>query len=133
MCGADRAARTRASGAAGAPAGDPGPAAAPEPAPEPDRNATEKPLLDGISAAQERIAAVEQRIRELSDKLNPMSVTYIYGSAHVGDATAEEARTRQELSDAQGDLAQARQALVEAQEALREFRRRGGSTVDEAL
>lgn len=92
---------------------------------EPDRNAQEKPLLDSISAAQEGVAAVEARIRELSDRLNPMSITYIYGAAQSGDAAGEEARTRQELSEAQTDLLQARQVLAAAQEALREARRGG--------
>ena len=113
---------------AAAPAGDAGAARAPEAAPEPDRNAVEKPLLDAISAAQERVAAVEQQIRDLSDKLNPMSVKYIYGAAQSGDAAGEEARTRQELSEAQVQLQQARQALAEAQQALRDGRSRGGSS-----
>lgn len=113
-----------ASGTQSGAAGETGSSAASEP--EPDRNAQEKPLLDAISAAQEGVAAVEARIRELSDKLNPMSITYIYGSAQSGDAAGEEARTRQELSEAQTDLLQARQALAVAQEALREARRGGG-------
>ena len=118
-----------AAGTQSATAGESGSGALSEP--EPDRNAQEKPLLDAISAAQEGVAAVEARIRELSDKLNPMSITFIYGAAQSGDAAGEEARTRQELSEAQTDLLQARQALAAAQEALRESRRGSGGAAGE--
>ena len=113
-----------AGGAATAPAAAPaaGAAASSEAsAPIQDRNTEEKPLLDAISAAQERVSAVEEQIRVLGDKLNPMSGSFIYG-AGGSNSVAEEQQTRQQLTRSQGELAQARQAVAEAQEALRTHR-----------
>jgi len=95
-------------------------------APIEDRNFEEKSLLDAISAAQESVSAVEERIRMLSDKLNPMSGSFIYG-AGGSNSVAEEQQTRQQLTESQSELLQARQAVAQAQQALREHRRPGGT------
>jgi hypothetical protein len=127
----------------GRPPGIPAPAAATqEPAPvagsessdgaPPDalaeRTAQEQPLTDALTAAQERLSAVEARIRELGDKLNPMSGSFIYGPSGSNDV-GDEMRTRQELSQAQAQLTSARQDVAAANEALMAARRRGRPAV----
>ncbi len=90
--------------------------------PRPDeRAAAERPYQEAVNAARERVSGVEARLQELRDKLNPMSVTFIYGTTQGGDAVAEEMRTRQAVTDAEKELAEARQALTQAEQALTDF------------
>jgi len=120
-------------------------ASAPAPAPEaagsrsesgsrdPDQRrvggeAAGKPELDQAQArvdeARSAVTAAEERVKELSDKLNPMSPSFIYGGTGQGDMVAEEARTREELQQAQAQLEAARATLVGATQAYEDLRLR---------
>jgi len=92
------------------------------PEPAEDRLEQERPFLDGIRAAEEEVTAAEDRIRELSGKLNPMSTSYIYGASGSNDAN-EELRVRAELRQAESQLQAARQGVVTANQNLQDFRR----------
>ncbi len=92
------------------------------PAPaEDDRMAQERPLLDAINGAQASVASIEARIRELGEKLNPMSGSFIFGATGSNDAN-EELRVREEMRQAEAQLVEARQALSAANQALQDFR-----------
>jgi hypothetical protein len=105
-----------------APAGDPGAApVAAEPS-EPDQVTQEKPFMDAVMGARSALAAAEARVQELQDRLNPMSINFVFGAATSGDQTAEAARVREELQQAEAQLGQARQALAQANQALEDFR-----------
>jgi len=67
-----------------------------------------------IDSARSAVVAAEARVKELGDKLNPMSPSFIYGQAQTGDAAGEELRTREALRAADAELAGAREALVQA-------------------
>jgi hypothetical protein len=67
-----------------------------------------------VESARSEVVAAEERVKELGDKLNPMSPSFIYGANQTGDAVGEEMRTREALTQAQAQLAQARDALVKA-------------------
>ncbi|MFN8091490.1 MAG: hypothetical protein U0599_04570 [Vicinamibacteria bacterium] len=124
----------------GRPAGAPAPAAAAEtspaaaessgPADEPDaykeRQEAESGFVRTLTEAQQRLSALERRAKELSDKLNPMSGSYIFGATGSNDL-AEDARVREELSSMQAALSEARNDVAAANEALREARRSGRS------
>lgn len=99
-----------------APSGD---ASAP---PEPDRAAQAKPYEDAVATASANLSAVESRTRELRDRLNPMSITYVYGAAQSGDAAGEEMRVKEELRQVEAQLAEAQEALAVANKALEDFR-----------
>lgn len=90
-------------------------------APPEDRLAEERPFLDAIIAAKTEVTSAEARVKELSDKLNPMSLSYIYGSGGSNDAN-EELRVRAELSQAERDLLAARQGVDVANQNLQAFR-----------
>ncbi len=97
-------------------------AAAPAELPPVDeRQQQERAYLDAIRAAQAELRGAENRIRELSAKLNPMSTTYIYGSGGSNDAN-EELRVREELRQAEPQLLAARQAVATANQNLQDFR-----------
>lgn len=81
----------------------------------------EKPLLDAISSAQARVTSAQTKVQQLADKLNPMSVSYIYGAGGSNDAN-EELRVRQEMRDAESELQLARQDLAQANRALQDSR-----------
>ena len=83
------------------------------PAPAEDRVAQERSYLDAITAAQQGVTAAETKVRQLSEKLNPMSLSYIYGAGGSNDAN-EELRVRAELRDAETQLQAARETLVTA-------------------
>jgi hypothetical protein len=87
-----------------------------------DPLADERPLLDAVSAAQQGVTAAETKVRQLSEKLNPMSVSYIYGAGGSNDAN-EELRVRAELREAESQLQTARQTLVQANKDLQDQRR----------
>lgn len=110
-----------ASETAPAPPQEPGPG---EPSPEPlqDRASQERPYMEAVTAARSAVSAVEARIQQLQDRLNPMSINYIYGGAGTGDMTGEEIRVREELQAAEAQLVQARQSLSEADQRLQDFR-----------
>ena len=94
-----------------------------EPAPvEPDRLTEEKPYIEAVRSAQEQVASTEARIRELSEKLNPMSGSFIYGSQGSNSAN-EEAQVREGLREAEARLIEARQALASANQGIQDFRR----------
>lgn len=76
-----------------------------------------------VAAAESRVSGVEQRVKQLTDKLNPMSGSFIYGATGSNDPQ-EEARVRTALTQAQNELIQARRELTEARQALEDFRRR---------
>jgi chromosome segregation ATPase len=107
------------------------PAAAAEPAPDQTGSyqAQRERTSDGedeskqarIDAAKTRaddaraeVASAEQRLKDLRDKLNPMSTSFIYGQANNVDQANEELRTRAEITEAEAQLAAAREALVKA-------------------
>jgi len=77
----------------------------------------ERPYLDAVSSAQQALTAAETRVKAISDKLNPMSVSYIYGAGGSNDAN-EELRVRAELTQAESELQAARQALATANQNL---------------
>lgn len=104
-----------------APADDAGAPLAPEPS-EPDRVTQEKPFMDAVMGARSAVTAAEARVQELQDRLNPMSVNFVFGAATSGDQTGEAARVREELQQAEAQLGQARQALAQANQALEDFR-----------
>jgi hypothetical protein len=96
-----------------------------------DRGTAEDPVKAALDQAQTRVdearAAVvagEERVKELSDKLNPMSPSFIYGGTGQGNMAAEEARTREELRQAEAQLADARAELVKATQAQENLRLR---------
>lgn len=91
------------------------------PSPAEDRLAQERIYLDAITAAQQGMTAAETRVRQLSDKLNPMSLSYIYGAGGSNDAS-EELRVREELREAESELQVARQTLATATRNLQEVR-----------
>jgi hypothetical protein len=91
------------------------------PSPAEDRLAQERIYLDAITAAQQGMTAAETRVRELSDKLNPMSLSYIYGAGGSNDAS-EELRVREELRQAESELQVARQTLATATRNLQDVR-----------
>jgi len=74
-------------------------------------------------AARSAVVAAEEHVKELQDKLNPMSPSFIYGGTQLGDAVGEEMRTREELKVAEAQLAGARDGLVKANQALEDARR----------
>ncbi|HUL80335.1 MAG TPA: hypothetical protein VL691_23920 [Vicinamibacteria bacterium] len=74
-------------------------------------------------AARASVVAAEEHVKELQDKLNPMSPSFIYGGTQLGDAVGEEMRTREELRVAEAQLAGARDGLVKANQALEDARR----------
>jgi hypothetical protein len=74
-----------------------------------------------VDAAQSAVSSIEAHIRELRDRLNPQSTTYIYGPTGSNSAN-EEAQARSELNDADRELAEARQALSAAEQALQDAR-----------
>ncbi len=76
-----------------------------------------------VDSARAAVVAAEARVKELGDKLNPMSPSFIYGAAQTGDAGGEEIRTREALRQAQAQLAQARDALVRANRSHEDVRR----------
>jgi len=91
-----------------------------QPAPAPsggDPLADQRPMLDAITAAQQHLTAAETKVRQLAEKLNPMSVSYIYGAGGSNDAN-EELRVRSELREAESQLQAARQELVKANQDL---------------
>jgi hypothetical protein len=109
-------------GAEPAPSEDaPAPAQAPPPGAGEDRLTEERSYRDAITAAQQGVTAAETKIRQLSEKLNPMSLSYIYGAGGSNDAN-EELRVRADLRDAESQLQAARQALVSANQNLQGFR-----------
>lgn len=86
--------------------------------------------LDAVTAARTRVAGLEAQMRQLRDKLNPMSSSFIYGPQGSNNAN-EEAEVRQQLSQAEAELAGARQELGAATEALEQASRRQGVPLPE--
>ncbi|HXK12088.1 MAG TPA: hypothetical protein VMT70_20785 [Vicinamibacteria bacterium] len=89
----------------------------------PPADSTVEQAQAAADAARSAVVAAEEHVKELQDKLNPMSPSFIYGGTVVGDAVGEEMRTRQELRVAEADLAGAREALQKATQALEDARR----------
>jgi hypothetical protein len=75
-----------------------------------------------VDSARSAVVAAEARVKELGDKLNPMSPSFIYGMNQTGDAVGEEMRTREALRGAEAELAGAREALVKANRDLEDVR-----------
>jgi hypothetical protein len=86
------------------------------------REARLKQAQAAVDAARAGVGAAEERVKELGDKLNPMSPSFIYGSVQTGDAVGEEARTREALKAAEAQLADARDTLVKASQAYENVR-----------
>jgi hypothetical protein len=86
------------------------------------REAQLKQAQAAVDEARGGVGAAEERVKELGDKLNPMSPSFIYGSMQGGDAVGEEARTREALKAAEAQLAEARSALVKANQAYENVR-----------
>jgi hypothetical protein len=95
---------------------------APESSEDPQRARVQQ-AEEGLRAAEREVARLEARLQELQDKLNPMSITYVYGQATSGDATAEEQRIKDEIAGLPTRIADAKRAVVEAQRALADARR----------
>ena len=94
------------------------------------RRQVERGYLSAIGAAQAQVAGAEARIRQLSDRLNPMSLSYIYGAGGSNDAN-EELRVREELRQAESELTAARQAVVAANQNLQDYRQGRPTSSDE--
>jgi hypothetical protein len=75
-----------------------------------------------VESARSAVIAAEARVKELGDKLNPMSPSFIYGQAQSGDAAGEEMRTREALRAADAELAGAREGLIQANKNLEDVR-----------
>ena len=75
-----------------------------------------------VDGARSAVVAAEARVKELGDKLNPMSPSFIYAQNHTADAAGEEIRTREALKGAEAQLASARDALVAANRDLDDVR-----------
>jgi len=75
-----------------------------------------------VDSARSTVVAAEARVKELSDKLNPMSPSFVYGQPNAADATGEEIRTREALKGAEADLDAARASLVKANRDLEDVR-----------
>jgi hypothetical protein len=75
-----------------------------------------------VDSARSAVVAAEARVKELGDKLNPMSPSFIYGQAQTGDAAGEEMRTREALRAAEAELAGAREGLVQANKNFEDVR-----------
>jgi predicted nucleic acid-binding Zn-ribbon protein len=75
-----------------------------------------------VDSARSAVVAAEARVKELGDKLNPMSPSFIYGQAQRGDAAGEEMRTREALRAAEAELTGAREGLVQANKNLEDVR-----------
>jgi len=75
-----------------------------------------------VDSARSTVVAAEARVKELSDKLNPMSPSFVYGQPNAADATGEEMRTREALKSAQIELDGARANLVKANRDLEDVR-----------
>jgi hypothetical protein len=75
-----------------------------------------------VDSARSAVVAAEARVKELGDKLNPMSPSFIYGQAQTGDAAGEEMRTREALRAADAELAGAREGLVQANKHFEDVR-----------
>jgi chemotaxis protein histidine kinase CheA len=80
-----------------------------------------RPYMDALTNAQSRVTTIENQIKQLQDKLNPMSGSFIYGAGGSNNPT-EEAQVREQLSQAEAQLGQARQELAAASEAVRDIR-----------
>ena len=91
-------------------------------APESEERARLEQAQAEVDSAREGVVAAEQRVKELGDKLNPMSPSFIYGASQAADAAGEEIRTRQALREAEAQLAQARDSLVRANQAQERVR-----------
>ena len=76
-----------------------------------------------VDEARAGVVAAEERLKELQDKLNPMSGSFIYGATGSNSAN-EEAQVRAQIPEAQAQLATARDALVKATQAHEDLRRR---------
>ena len=111
--------------AAAAQSGESSPSGGSAPATPPDeyaeRREQDKVYVDAVTAAQGQVTSVEARIKDLNGKLNPMSMSYIYGSGGSNDAN-EEQRVRAELRQAEEELTSARQAVATANQNLQDFR-----------
>ncbi|MFI5168865.1 MAG: hypothetical protein ACHQM7_00775 [Vicinamibacterales bacterium] len=86
-----------------------------------ERAEGERSFVEAITQAQQGVSAAEGRVRQLQEKLNPMSVAYIYGAGGSNDAN-EELRVRQELTQAEAELQSARQQLGTANKGLQDVR-----------
>jgi DNA repair exonuclease SbcCD ATPase subunit len=79
----------------------------------------ERPYRDAVTEARNQLESLEAHIKELGDKLNPVSGSFIYGATGSNSAN-EEAQVRDEMRQAEAELPQARQRLAEATQALEE-------------
>jgi hypothetical protein len=86
--------------------------------------------LDAVRDARNRVTALEAQSRQLRDKLNPMSGSFIYGASGSNSAN-EEAQVREELNGIEADLAGARRELAQATQALEEASRQQSVPVPE--
>jgi hypothetical protein len=75
-----------------------------------------------VDSARSAVVAAEAHVKELSDKLNPMSPSFVYGQPNAADPTGEEMRTREALKGAQAELDAARANLVKATRDLEDVR-----------
>jgi hypothetical protein len=73
----------------------------------------------GVADAEARLAAVQARVQELKDKLNPMSPSYVFGAASTGMAApGADMRIREELQQAEAEAADAQRGVEDARRLL---------------
>jgi hypothetical protein len=75
-----------------------------------------------VDSARSAVVAAEARVKELSDKLNPMSPSFVYAQPNAANATGEEIKAREALRGAEADLDSARASLVKANRDLEDVR-----------
>ena len=87
-----------------------------------DRRARIDAAQAEFDQANAALAAIEGRIKELQDMLNPMSGSFIYGAGGSNNAN-DEAFVRSELSRLEGQLDEPRRAVTAARQGLEDAER----------
>ena len=93
------------------------------PPPVEDRASVERPYLDAVMQAQNRVAEIERRITELSARLDPHSPTYVSGP-QGSNSSGEELDVRSQLTAAETELREARADLGRANQDFQNARER---------
>jgi len=75
-----------------------------------------------LNAAEANLGRLEARIKELQDKLNPMSPSFVYGPSAGMSAPGADLQVREELRRTEGELPEARSAVDSARKALDDAR-----------
>jgi hypothetical protein len=86
------------------------------------KKAREKEFEEAVEAARARVRELEERLRVQAERLNPMSVTFIYHRPQGTLDLSEEVRIKEEIEQLQVQIPAAKQDVVAAEEALIGFR-----------